>query len=598
MNQVARAQAAAYGRHTTSKVMSGGPTMNLKHGDSNRNINMNNNHARGKIVSMLDNRQVRDRSVALYDPKSIESPYNYLMRGDNSMLQKMQQDGRKKIEFKNEELIPDYNFKYNLDGNSLDQATYSSINSYYPKLPVSAYNKPPVDMKPTIIDDRIRQHTTDREYAWGDDQENLQRNILKDPKRWERIQRQNEADRRLYGMGVGTDRWVENKNAYSKRPEIIPEYLMDNMINRIETTENLNRLDDEELERSIRRASLAPVANFEVGYDTNHRQSGNSNFLQNRQVNYYNYNQIEPYQAVEKKSIIDNVVDTIMSLFKKTDHMSEKNKRQREEAFDAVTDVTPYTDISMNRIRNDTTFAIREGKMFTIAPDNYEVYGSTFVSPVSKMMAILNNGQLHIVQKMKADRILGSDARPVGDDLIVTVMPKAFTEKMRTRIHNSEGRKIKELNTSDFIELLEFIENNPSIQKRTTVQSIARMLGDSAIDKAMLGDFGGQHTLVQNDALDIFMPSVVRNGVDINKDAFRMREDFEDDQYAFESKAVAIPRTEAHQDTRRAATFTNRNVLEEAEKYMTGEKKVTTRNYNYTTAPRIINSAKNFSDML
>ena len=601
MNDVARAQAAAYGKYATSNVMKGSPTINLKQGNSNRNINMNTNHARSKNIMMLDNRQVRDKTTALYDPKSIESSYNYLMRGDNSMLQKMQQDGRKKIEFLNEDLLPDYNPKYNLT-TGLSSSSSSTLESYYPKLSTSAFNHPPADMKPTLLDNRMRQHTTDREYAWGDDQENLQRNILKDPRRWDRIQRQNESDRRLYRMGVGTDRWDENKNAYSKKQAIRPEFLMDDLKKRINDQRKYDDIDDENLIRSIQRASLAPLSAFETADDTNqqhHGQSGNNNFLQTRYMNKYDYTYTEPGASIERKTIFSTVIDTIKKIFSKTDNMSEESHRKRETNFKYQNTEAFDADITTSRIRNDTVFAVRDGNIFTIAPDNYDVYGSTFVSPISKMMAILNNGQLHIVQKMQSDRILGSDARPVGDDLIVTVLPKSVTEKMKHRLHKSEGRMIQEMNAEDFEELLEFIENNPSVQRRASQSSIMKMLGDNAIDKSMLGEFRGQDTLVQDSMLDSFKSSYVRSGIDMNKDTFRMREEFDDDDVYFDSKQVAIPRGEMHEHVdRRAATFTNRNVIEEANDLMPNRMNSSYRSSEYKTAPRMISTGKSFSDMM
>lgn len=602
MNSVARAQAAAYGKFTTGSVMKDAPVLNIHNGDANRNINMNTNHARGKNIMRLDNRQVRDRTVTLYDPKSAESAYNYLVSGDNSMLQKMQQDGRKKIEFLNEELIPNYNEKFDISGNELDNVTSHSINSYYPKLPVSAYNQPPKNMKPTLIDERMRQHTTDREFAWEDDQENLRRNILKDPRRWERIERQNEADRRLYGMGQGVDRWDENKNAYTKHSAIQPEFLLTELKKRIDDRKKYNDLDDASLTRSIEKRALAPLSEFEGAANIeqqHHGQSGNNQFMVNRNVNRYDYTYEEPGTRIEKKSIFDPVINTVMKLFKKTDHTSSESYRRQENDFKEYNDRSYDTEVTMNRERNDTVFAVRDGSVFTVAPDNYEVYGSTFVSPVSKMMAILNNGQLHIVQKMKADRILGSDARPVGDDLIVTVLPSSITEKIKHRLHQSEGRMIQEMNTEDFKQLLEFIENNPSIQRRTTVESISKMLGDNAIDQAMLGNFGGNNTLVQDDMLYEFIHPVSRNNVDLNKDTFRRREEFHDDELYFNSKPVAIPRGAVHEHIdRRASTITNRNILEEANQLIPEIHSTNYRTSDYKTAPRKLITGKQFSDMM
>lgn len=534
MNTLNKAQTNAYGRYLSGSVMKNSPTVNLKTSNPNRDITMNNNRSRHPIPTVWSNRTDQPRNLVLYDPKSNSSLMNFEETGNNDMMVKIKRDARNKLQTINDDLLPNYAPKINLNPNSLDVVTSeTNKNPYFPYLPTSQNNQFPKNAKPTLIDERMLQHTRDRDYAWESDQQEAALNLLNSPKRWERQNRVDDDTRKLLGIGSPVDRWNENKNGYISRPSIPKEYLVEE-IKKTEAQKYNNDLDDVNLIHNLEKNSLKHIYSDQLtGMNIkgqNHTQSGNNDIVQSRYVNNYDYNYREPFEE-KRKGVLETISSTILKFFKKED-LTVKNERNLNEKFESIPEIPNVDDekVSIDRIKKDTTYLIRDGNIFVTAPDSLSTYGSTFVSPISRVMCMIENDQLYVIQKLDRERIFGSDLRPVGDDLIVTVLPRNYTEKIRNKLKNSEGRKFVEMKTEDFLHLLEFITNNPSVQHRVGNSTIMNLLKNSEIDELMLKDFSGKNILVQNDALTkIFKATDVdRTFVNIDKDKYKEVENIDD----------------------------------------------------------------------
>ena len=475
MNTINKAQANAYGRYLSANVLRDGPSVNLRSTESNRGANTLTSHARHPIPTIWENHDPNMRDIALYDPRNVSSIMNYEQTGDNSMLIKLQHNNKPKIETIGDDMLPNYAPKISLNPNSLDVISENNKSPYFPRLPISANNQFPENAKPTLIDERMLQHTTDRDFAWDDDKQRAALNLLKNPRRWQRQERVDDDTRRLEHMGQPVDRWNENKNAYIDRPSVTKEYIVDMVSNRLEEASKYNSLDDASTLQHIEKTAMNPIYSYrqagEGVRDMNHRQSANSDIVLSRYVNDYGYG-AKGKEAYEepKKSIFESITSTIMKLFKHEQAEKPTNKL----AIPSSYEIEPITA---------TTSA------------------STFVSPVSRLMCFEADGQLHVIQKMDPERLFASDSRPVGDDLILTVLPKKYTDKIRDKMHKSEGRQFKEMSLDDFEQLLMFITKNPQVQKRVKAEFISSLLTDR-VDLDMLDEFAGDKVIIENSVLN------------------------------------------------------------------------------------------------
>lgn len=539
MNQLERAQCKAYGRYLTANVMKNGPAVNIRSSDANRNLSMMSNYKKRPVPTRYTNNDHQDRNIALFNTRSNNSLFNYEENGNMDDLIKLRKRNESKITTLNEDLLPNYTQQIDLNPNSLDRITneHSKNNSYFPHLAWSETNKLPANAKPTLTDDRMLQHTSERDFMYGDNKVDQMRNMLKNPSRWDKLERQAQAERKGKGMGQPVDRWVENSGAYVKRPLIPVEYVIDDMKKRIQDSHTVNDLDNEALAQHLNRVNYSTIypeqlAAYELS-QMNHIQSGNNDIVQNRYFNNYDYGStknaptMEPFEQEyhEEKGMLSSFVDAIKNFFgfgteKETIATTNYNKDfEMQENYEYYPD-TAESNISpmeMKRITNDKVYAIRDGSTLTIAPETIDTYGSTFVSPISRVMCLVENGELYVIQKFDKDRILGSDLRPIGDDLIVTVLPEKYTDKIRDRIHNSEGRMFKELNSRDFAELIDMIASNPDMQYRVKQNKIEVMLRDSDIDKRMLQEFTGDNIMITDDALQQYFNATNENRIGYDK---------------------------------------------------------------------------------
>lgn len=609
MDRLSRAQISAFGRHRTGTVLKEAPIIDVRRADSIRDANTLVDRSRHAIPTRWSNRQATDQPIALYNPKADSSLMMYEQNGDMRMLQKMRADGQSKIVTLGDDLLPNTAPEVSLDPNAMTTACKYNKTPYFPYLPPSASNKRP-DLKPTLIDERILQHTTDREWGYESDKEQAALNLLKSPRRWQREDAVDSQMRRLQHMGEPIDRWNENKNAYVDRPSVPVEYILDGMERRLNEAKTYNALDDARTINHINRTALSSVyslSNSGTIPQLNHKQSGNAGFAQNRYHNDIDWtykepevkegfvsnvidsfkklfnrdkatvdekrglvsddqmvpalevngqftsydrpttdpyseraiqdtfeeqqpvinqtNPFEQYRAVrepyiqreerEPVGVVDTITNTVLKLFGRTKTEPLYETRMQQESFDAPTPEVNARFDTMHRERVPVTFSDRKQED-SFTPDMPYLTASSFVSPVSRVMCFESSGQLYLIQKMDPNRIFGSDARPVGKDLIVTVLPKQYTDRIRDHIHPSEGRQMKELTSKDFISLMEMVSKSPKTMKRVSPESIKSKLLSDKIDRRMLDAFEGERTFIGEDALPAYQHKIRHLG-DVSK---------------------------------------------------------------------------------
>ena len=502
MNTVDKARSNAYGRYATNVLMKNGESINLRQQATNRDVNMLAAHARHPVPTRATRNNFNSADIALYTTRSNNSLMNYEETGNMDLYTQIRNSGKDKIRTLGEDLLPNYGAKYDMN-KSMDTITRNNTNVYYPHLHKSPANRFPANAKPTLIDDRLLQHTSDREWNYESDQIINAKNLVQSSKFRDRIARQENADRELLGMGQPVDNWSEARAGYATRPAIPLEDLEYQVEKRIYEQQTYNDLDDASIVNNINKIAMSKI-NQNLDDPNWHMLSGNNDMITNRYQNNYDKAYVdvnESAQAHQNKGFIDTIASTILKLFKKEDK-NKYGKRNMKESYEsknyAPVNNSPYT---VNKEKVQTSYLIRDGSILTVAPDSLDTYGSTYVSPVSKTMAMVNNGQLTIIQKFEEDAIYGSDLRPYGNDVIVTVLPVSFTEKIRDKIHNSEGRMFKELSADDYKELIDFISENPSVQHRVAVTDLRALLKDSEIDKMMLDSFEGKNIIIDNEAM-------------------------------------------------------------------------------------------------
>lgn len=506
MNVIDKSRANAFGKFTLNSMMKNSPTINLKNQNTNRDINMLNNYQRRAIPTIYSNNNPSDDNIAIYRTRSNNSLMNVEENGSMELFTKIRNGNQSKIRTLNEDLLPNYGAKYET-GNQMDIATKTNNKStFYPFLPNSPTNQFPKNEKPTLMDPRIFEHTTERDYKYEKDQVADMINMIHSPSFYDKLNRQMEAERVLQGAPEPKD-WVEPKVGYFNRPYIYDDVLEVELKKRIEDQQKYNSLDNEKIINQIEKIGMS-----KINYDMDNLNPNVKNIFIDRNHENPNFSYVDPYQQIEeekpikKSGIISTLTNLFTSLFK-NQNKNSNNERQIKESFE---NEEIYNDFNINNPyqinrEKSTTYVIKNDgilKTSQIEQDTPYAYASMFVSPYSKMMAMENNGNLILIQKFKDDAIFGNDLRPYNDDLIITVLPNTFTSKIRDRIQNSEGRKFKELNSSDYYELYDYILKNPSVQHRVKPADIRSILKDSEIDLNMFDNFSGKKILIDNEVLN------------------------------------------------------------------------------------------------
>ena len=498
----------AVGRFAADEMLDGRGSINPRFGETNRDPNQLAQIVYPNKPTIVTNRDVSNDAIAIYDTRTKENLYMEQSTGSTQMLQDLQQMNRDKVVLNGADLMP--NKKIPLyDLTSYDMRRINSDEDE--SKPYFELKRTPSE-KPTLIDERILQHTNDREYAEESSQINNALNLAYSPARYEMLERQNEADRRLLGESVPMNRYIENANAYTSRDMNLPTFSM--------KSETTNRLEEDqfaihqgnayfstaqEREQSL---ALMPIPNAQTNELRNYNQmlSGNEEMLHSRYNNQYSWsdnseNIQESYRSRMKSiaAMEKDLEDVYYRFYKQPipNQHSVESKPKRAEAFN-VDSSNPFKQ----ERKTKSSFSFIDREVNSTAPPVEGTAASTLINEFGERSMILDAGanQLILIQRLSPDRIFTGDARSIDDDLIVSYIPEEITHELRNRISYSEGREFIELELNDFREITDFVDRNPSLQERTKLRDVYSMLGDSEIDKRMLSEFSGNHVFVDNDA--------------------------------------------------------------------------------------------------
>lgn len=450
MNPIDQARASVIGRFKTAELMKDPGPMNLRTQEPTTGASVHLRRRPLTTKASLNDHEQGD--IALYDIRNRNSLMMSEELGSMAMHTELKNKVRERMKMMNEEWLPNKSMRYTLDPNALpDGSSRLMKDAYHPRLQCSVTNRAPTDM--TILDPRMIEHTNDRDYNYESDQIANAVNVYKSPQRWARVERQNEADRKLMGMGSGMDRFTDNSVGYVDRPRVDRMFMYDQVARSMPSASDI---DDQRVIGSLSKVQQpVPFQAYDMnrGQWDNHLFSGNRDGVYERHLNQYQFDNKmkEPF-----KGPIDKIVDTIFKAF----------GRERKEEY-----------------------LVRDGMVMKNMPaDEAGAYCSMWNDNASRLSAFVDNGKLHVVQQLESDRIFHGDLKPVKDDMFITVFPKSYTERLR--LVPEDGRKFVNLDEKTFEDIVDFIQNHPGSQVRVKKSQLEAIMRDNEIDSNMLNGYG------------------------------------------------------------------------------------------------------------
>ena len=479
------ARAGASGRYASNVLLRGNGPINLRMNESDREVNELNNYLKQPRLTILSNRDLSDDPIALYDTRSNENLYMEQTTGSTKMRQELTLNNREKVINPTDDRVPrtDVPF-FDLHGDGMKRIPNGSANSD----------------KPTLVDDRILQHTNDREFAYESEQINAARNLQNSAKRWDLIERQFESDRKLLGEPAAANRYNEPALAYAVRGTHMPEFEYREMVK--------SRVDE-----------AAAVANGDLSYATAQEREfkaamqphadANINLrrdivVPDRVMNQYDWNGSdrehyqEPYRR--RASVFDNLVDKFSNWYRR---VFKSDNSQERRLIDEIPNAEFYDD-------GQTPFSVERGEIKPMIFVNREtaetipeiegtdLTASTFINDFGErsMMLETYGNELILLQKVSPEKTFTGDGQRMEDDYIAVAIPEYIKEKLRGKIRNSEGRHFKELTLGDYEELIDFVNKNPGEQQRVSANDVYLVVKDSAEDARMLREFAGKYMIM------------------------------------------------------------------------------------------------------
>lgn len=527
-----------------------------------------------RCMAKYENGQPSTTDIALYDTRSHDVEcMDVPEMADNVMLKNQLERARSKIEQANADMIPSFGITYDENGYLKNPNATLNISTdmyYNPYLPISDTNKPPSNMKPTIIDERMLYHTNDRPWNYPSDKGNIAYNLQRSQEILERNRRQEEADDALFRRPK-INRWVEPKMAYNLRPHD-PKYTIDTAVKDMSDKNN-------------ERLTLSPIhaeekfSSARIGFDAddinhlNKEINGTYQPLYNRQLsdNYeieslkYRMEQFKPDETNGVKGVFVNVTsyitDTIKSFF------DWNNNGTKTTAYKHINDVNydvdgkiTYDDrhnnipipIDVNSkyeqpveryyYKPNHVLIVKNGDIPEIYPDeNYDYTAVSYVQadPLNtgliRTIVMQDNSKLKIIQKHKSDAIFTGDNKPYGEDFICLEIPvEAIDEKFRERLNlysDNKRSKFVELKYDDFLALSDYMLKHPEVQQRLKFEDLYRNVRANKYDVDIVNNFEGKRTFVDDKVYSVIQEGIRRRDIKcdlarIDKDQININETF------------------------------------------------------------------------
>lgn len=494
----------AIGRYAAEQMLDGYGPINPRFGETNRDPNQLAQIIHPNRQTILSNRTSPNDAIAIYDTRTKDDLYMEKSTGSTQMLQDLKRMNQEKIVYEEADLLPHPDIpQYNLNSTEMERLETRYKNPYFELDQKSDLDR----QKPALIDSRIRYHTNDREYAEEADMMNNALNLSFAPSRYEMLERQNEADRKLLGESQPMNRYIENANAYTTRDMNLPVVSMkDEITHRLEEDRyaiNHGNAYFETAQKREQELALMPIPNAQTNDLKYYNQalSGNSEMLHSRFNNYYTWGNDNRENIQEnyrnRMHMLDTIASRLDDSYERIYHEPIPNTRKygetREKEITYFDNSNPY---EQKKNLHKYTFIDRE--VNSTAPPIEGTPASTFINEFGERSMILDAGhnQLILIQKLSPSRIFDGDARSMDDDLLISYLPEDIVRTLRNRMSYSEGRKFREISLNDYLDVTEFVSKNPSVQQRAKLRDVYRLVSDSEIDRRMLDEFSGNRVIV------------------------------------------------------------------------------------------------------
>lgn len=349
MNDLTRSRYSVYGKFATGTILKSPGVVNIKTTDPTRTeTNMLNNYQHRPRPTIFTNNDNSTNEIALYSREP-----NSLMLQDyigNKLLKKTFKNNKSKITTLNEDLLPNTGQKYNLEPFKLDNPN-DNKNPYYPRLNLSQYNIIPKDIKPAMLDARMYQFTQEREFNLEDDKIQNAVNLNKDGRKWDKLNRQDEANRTLQGLGHAIDNIPDNYLGYVNRPAVEKHIIVEETLNKLADNELKNEIKDGLLRENIGKIQRDSLDIMNQYYNMSDMTLGPRNYNNSA----YNRNIPRAYDDVRKdydnqdniKRINNNINKSVFSNVKSL-FIQEKEPEITQEKTEFKTENFKQRNANMN----------------------------------------------------------------------------------------------------------------------------------------------------------------------------------------------------------------------------------------------------------
>ena len=483
---------------------------------------------RNRCLTKYENKAPNMNDIALYDTRNYDiNAQNVPTLADNVLHKRQMERAQSKVEQAHMDMLPSFGIN-------------STNGIYYnPNLPISETNKPPPNMIPTLVDERISYYTNERSWNYESDRANIAYDLQRSPEILERNRRQQEADDALFRRHK-KNRWVEPKMAYMNR-QYDPTYSID---------EFTKKQSEKENERTI----LTPIHAKEafvktrIGFDEsdiNHlnkeiygsfqpEYSRQANEMYNRDTLKSRMEQFQPTENDISSSVKGTVVnaasyitDTITSFFgwnkqgSKSSPTKFKDENIQYDEDGSITYADKYNNPTSSEVNTefhhdverfyykpDHILIVKNGNIPEIYPDeNHDYTAVSFVQAdplntgIIRTIVLKDDAKFKIIQKRDDDAIFTGDNRPYGEDFVSIDIPiNAIDDKIRERIkkYNMDTKrdKVIELTYADFIAFSDFIIEHPEIQQRLKFSDLHQRVRTNKYDEDIITNFEGKKTFV------------------------------------------------------------------------------------------------------
>lgn len=504
-----------------------------------------------RCLTKYENKSPNMNDIALYDTRVYDlNAQNVPGLEDNVLYKNQMERARGKIQQAHTDMLPSF-------GSSDTNGLY-----YNPNLPISETNKPPPNMKPTLIDERISYHTNERPWNYESDRANIAYDLQRSPEIIERNRRQQEADDALFRRGK-KNRWVEPKMAYMNRQHD-PIYSIDEFTKKQSEKDNeritLSPIHAKEAfaktrtgfdETDVNHLNKEIYGTFQPEYSRRMNEMYDRESLKSRMEQFQvEGNQNESISSSVKGTVVNAasyITDTITSFFNWNNNGSksspvktkDENLKYDEDGSIIYNDKhNPPTVSEVNSTfqpdterfyyKPDHVLLVKNGNIPDVFPDeNHDYTAVSFVQsdPLNtgliRTIVIKDDSKFKIIQKRAEDAIFTGDNRPYGEDFVSIEIPiDIVDDKIRDRIKkfnmDTKRDKVIELTYDDFIAFSDFVVEHPEVQQRLKFADLHKRVRANKYDADIITNFEGKKTFVDDKVYAVISDNIRKKQIKSN----------------------------------------------------------------------------------